>query len=140
MSKKPQLHTNFLFGGTQTNFNTSAQSSIQGTARQDPGTIFISPENGTIMPSDRNHLTITGEYDTYMITSRLSHKDGSRAASQGRINIEKKNFDIKTLILPKIPSTSKARINKSNSTQHLNVGKTMYTPKYNLFYFHLMKF
>ena len=90
--------------------------------------------NGTIMPTDRQYLTITADYDTCIITSAMS-RGGSRAASQGKINIEKKDFDVKNLILPKIPMTSLSRMNKSISSQIFKSDKTKFALKYSLFSF-----
>ena len=46
-------------------------------------------------------LTLTIEYDTYMGTT-MTFKELSRTQSQGKINVSKKNFDAKTLLLPEI--------------------------------------
>ena len=80
---------------------------------------------GSIPPTDRHHLTVTGDYDTYMMSSNISFKDGSRNVSQGRINLEKKNYDVKELLLPKISEETKKRMNKSISNQFLMFDKTL---------------
>eukprot|EP00345_Euplotes_harpa_P009022 CAMPEP_0168352636 /NCGR_PEP_ID=MMETSP0213-20121227/22708_1 /TAXON_ID=151035 /ORGANISM="Euplotes harpa, Strain FSP1.4" /LENGTH=217 /DNA_ID=CAMNT_0008363963 /DNA_START=25 /DNA_END=674 /DNA_ORIENTATION=- len=92
----------------------------------------INPQNvmnlqniGNIFPTERHHLTVSGDYDTYMMSSNVSLKEGSRAASQGKINIEKKDFDVKTLILPEIATGSKNHLHNSISTQILDHGSML---------------
>lgn len=49
-------------------------------------------------------MTLTADYDTYMMSSIYSLRETGRAASQGKINVVKKDFDPKILVLPNIDS------------------------------------
>lgn len=89
------------------------------------GTVVNPVHLGSLPPSDRHHLTVTGDYETYMMSSNLTFKEGSRNTSQGKINLEKKNYDVKELLLPKISANSKKRMNKSISAQFLMFDKSL---------------
>lgn len=101
------------FGGTMRNVNSTI-SSNKSIGRLIPNSTLHSQNFNAIPSNDIHHLTITGDYDTYMMSSNnVSLKQMSRAASQGKINVTS-DFDVRNLLLPNISQSSRLKIDKSN--------------------------
>jgi len=102
---------NLQFGGTGTNFNSTLNSN-RNTSRLGLQSA-MNIQDTVILPNDRNMLTLTAEYDTYMMSSIYSQKGnnhstsrvGSSAANKGKINVMKNDFNMKSLILPAVDNT-----------------------------------
>jgi hypothetical protein len=106
------------FGGTMRNFNSTI-SSNKSIGRLIPNSALHTQNYNAIPSNDIHHLTITGDYDTYMMSSNnVSLKQMSRTASQGKINVTN-DFDVRTLLLPDISQSSRLKIDKSNISRFI---------------------
>lgn len=103
-----------------TNFNSTI-SSNKSIGRLVPAGGLDSNRDNTIFPSGQNQMTLTGDYDTYiMSTANVSLKQMSRASSQGRITQNTKKFDVKNLLLPEISQGRRLKIEKSRLSNILS--------------------
>jgi hypothetical protein len=83
--RKHQSQVNFQFGGTMTNFNSTITSN-QSNGKLIPISGFDTQQYNTNNPDDQHHLTISGDYDTLIMSSNnATLKNMTRTASQGRI-------------------------------------------------------
>jgi hypothetical protein len=114
--RKNVSQSNLQFGQSTMGFDSTLLSG-QSTGRLNVHSAMNIPQMNAIMPHERHYITISGDNDTYMMNSTYSLRGTGRAASQGKINLENKNFDIKTLLLPNINTKGQRNLDKSQTSQ-----------------------